>query len=136
MAKKTPDFRHMTPDDLREGIAVLNKTIKKLRAFQGQQNRRFVLTTGGGAVAAAIAAIIFPPAGAVVAMGTLLLNMDPATASAVSGLVLDDAIDLRAKFKEVYRARPGRAFHDVAGRIEKEKARKKKNRKFRFPGFS
>jgi hypothetical protein len=38
-------------------------------------------------------------------------------------LVLDDLVELRKRYKTVWRARPGRAFHDVAARKKREKQR-------------
>lgn len=37
--------------------------------------------------------------------------------------LIDDLRDLRKRYKQVWRARPGRAFHDVAARKQWEKQR-------------
>ena len=39
-------------------------------------------------------------------------------------LVIDDLIRLRKRYKAVWRARPGRAFHDVAARKQRERNRR------------
>jgi hypothetical protein len=134
-ADLTPDFRDMTIDDLREGISTLNKIIKRIKEFQQQQNKKFAISWGAGTIASAAIALAFPPAAMMVVATTAMLSLDPAAGAAVSQKMLNDAESLRHKFKTVYRARPGRAFHDVFARREKEKARKKANRKFKFPGI-
>jgi hypothetical protein len=131
----TPDFRKMTIEDLREGISELNKIIKKLKEFQKVQSKRLWVSWGAGTAATAAISIIFPPAALMVMATSTILSVEPAAGAALSGNMLAKAEELRGKFKTVYRARPGRAFHDVAARREKEKARKKTNRKFKFPGF-
>lgn len=44
---------------------------------------------------------------------------------------IHDLVSLRAKFKAVWRARPGRPFHDVAARKKREDARRRGD----GPGF-
>jgi hypothetical protein len=131
----TPDFRKMTIEDLREGISTLNKIIKELKEFQKTQSRRLWVSWGAGTAATGAIAVIFPPAALMVAVTSTILSADPAAGAAMSSNMLAKAEELRHKFKTVYRARPGRAFHDVAARREKEKARKKAQHKFKFPGF-
>lgn len=130
-----PDFRKMTIDDLREGISTLNKIIAKLKDFRNTQSKRLWISWGAGTAATAAIAIAFPPAALLVAATSTILSIEPAAGTAVGSQVLGKAEELRHKFKTVYRARPGRAFHDVAARREREKARKKANHKFKFPGF-
>lgn len=125
----------MTTQDLREGISELNKIIKKLKEFQKVQSKRLWISWGAGTAATAAIAMIFPPAALMVMATSTILSAEPAAGAAICGNVLAQAEEMRRKFKTVYRARPGRAFHDVAARREKEKARKKTNHKFKFPGF-
>ncbi|TAL39497.1 MAG: hypothetical protein EPN97_02225 [Alphaproteobacteria bacterium] len=130
-----PDFRKMTIADLREGISELNKIIKKLKEFQKTQSKRLWVSWGAGTAATAAISVIFPPAALLVAATSTMLTIEPAAGAAMSNNFLAKAEELRHKFKTVYRARPGRAFHDVAARREKEKTRRKAGRKFKFPGF-
>lgn len=135
LAELNPDFRQMTIDDLREGITALNKIIKELKDFQQKQNKRFNVSLGLGTAATAAVALAFPPAALMVAATSLMVSIDPAAGATVGQMALNNAQELRQKFKTVYRARPGRSFHDVAARRKKEAERKKAKRKFRFPGF-
>jgi hypothetical protein len=48
-------------------------------------------------------------------------------------LVLDDLVELRKRYKIVWRARPGRTFHDVAARKKREKARRHNGPGLFFP---
>ena len=134
-AETPPDFRKMTIEDLREGISTLNHIIKKLKDFQKTQSKRLWISWGAGTAATAAIAIAFPPAVLLVAATSTILSVEPAAGAALGSQMLGKAEELRHKFKTVYRARPVRAFHDVAARREKEKARKKSHRKFKFPGF-
>lgn len=130
-----PDFRKMTIEDLREGISTLNHIIRKLKDFRNTQSKRLWISWGAGTAATAAIAIAFPPAALLVAATSTILSAEPAAGTEIGSQVLGKAEELRHKFKTVYRARPGRAFHDVAARREREKARKKAQHKFKFPGF-
>src|SRR3954464_1882733 len=116
----TPDFRQMTVEDLREGITALNKIIKELKDFQQKQNKRFNVSMGLGTAATAAVALAFPPAALLVGATALMVSIDPAAGATVGQMALKNAETLRQKFKTVYRARPGRSFHDVAARRKKE----------------
>lgn len=73
-----PDFKNMTPDQLRDGLQKLNTQIKALKR----------------------------------------LNPDNVS------FYVDELEQRRKKYKEVWRARPGRPFRDVAARVQREKDRK------------
>jgi hypothetical protein len=45
----------------------------------------------------------------------------------------EDLIELRKRYKIVWRARPGRAFHDVAARKKREKERRRNAPDYFFP---
>jgi hypothetical protein len=129
-----PDFRNMTADDLREGITTLNRIIRELKDFQEKQHKRLAVSWGAGTAATAAIAIIFPPAALMVAATTTMLAIDPAASATVGKMALKNAEALRHKFKTVYRARPGQAFHDVSARRKREAARKKAQRRHWFSG--
>jgi hypothetical protein len=86
MTENTPDFRKMTPEDLRRNISELNQQIKRMKRFS--------------------------PNG--------------------FAYEIEQAEELRRKYKIVWRARPGRAFHDVAARKKKQKEMKRYTRGPRF----
>jgi len=62
MTFKTPDFRKMTEQELREGISALNKTIKPLRELEKKQEKEFWTVWGAGTLTVAGVSVIFPPA--------------------------------------------------------------------------
>ncbi|HYD17286.1 MAG TPA: hypothetical protein VEF76_02265 [Patescibacteria group bacterium] len=75
MTLPTPDFRKMTPEDLKRDISALNRQIKLMKKM-GENTFAYEI---------------------------------------------EEAEELRAKYKIVWRARPGRTFHDVAARKEHQK---------------
>ncbi len=89
MPNEPPDFRKMTPDEIRVGMNKLNLEIRELKRLQ---------------------------------------KLSPEF-----GFFLDELETERRKYKEVWRARPGRVFHDVAARRVKEKQRKWARLKKNFP---
>ncbi len=82
MTENTPDFRKMTPEDLRRNITELNHQIKRMKRFSPDS----------------------------------------------FAYEIEQAEQLRKKYKIVWRARPGRAFHDVAARKKKQKEMKRYTR--------
>ncbi len=130
-----PDFKNMTIRQMREDMTALNHLIKELKAIEKDNTKKFALTWGAGTLATAAVTLIFPPAAFMVLSTSTMLNVDPLARSMMARQMLHKAEDLRERYKIVWRARPGRAFHDVAARNKREAERKKQNRKFRFPGF-
>jgi hypothetical protein len=130
-----PDFRDMTEKDLRSGISELNQLIKELKRIHKDESRRVTVATGASVLSAVLLTAVFPPGGILIATTSAVVNIDPTLRTILARQALDNAEELRAKFKTVYRARPGRAFHDVAARAAREKQRRKAGRKFHFPGF-
>lgn len=125
MAIETPDFRKMTPQDLRDGTTALNKIIKAMRNYKHENDKRLIVGGSAGAMGALVAGLMFPPAALIVAAGATIINMPSIAGSSAGAAVLKDAVELRRKFKEVWRARPGRPFRDVAARIKRTEERRK-----------
>lgn len=82
-----PDFRHMTPDDIKTDIMKLNTEISRLKKLNPEHLFMFI----------------------------------------------DELEQKRNRYKEVWRARPGRRQFNVAARREREKQRKKENFRKKFP---
>lgn len=130
-----PDFKNMTIRQMREDMTALNHLIKELKAIEKDNTKKFALTWGAGTLATAAVTAFFPPAAFLVLTTSTMMNVDPMARTMMARDMLRKAEDLRERYKIVWRARPGRAFHDVAARNKREVERKKQNRKFKFPGF-
>jgi hypothetical protein len=124
MASKTPDFKNMTPEQMRENISALNREIRELRKLSGQAMGGFfkgqAVTLGLGVPAT----LVFPPLGA----GIMAAGMVHGSQKTVESMVIRDRLaeaeTLRHKFKTVWRARPGRKFLDIDARCKRENERK------------
>ena len=130
-----PDFKNMTPEELRENLSALNGLIKDLRIAQARENKRFIRTYSAGTLATAVTSIVFPPAAIIILTSSTMMNVDPMAKALLLRQVLHDAEEMRDKFKTVWRARPGRKQFNLAARRAREVERKKQNRWFKFPGF-
>ncbi|MDE1153388.1 MAG: hypothetical protein PW788_12700 [Micavibrio sp.] len=135
MSDLTPDFKNMTTDEIRSGISTLNTVIHDLKRMAQTEHKHFAVTWGASTLLVAGTTIIFPPAALLALTASNIINVDPMVRMTLARQALKEAEDLRHKFKIVWRARPGRAFRDVAARTARETERKKQNRKFKFPGF-
>lgn|GEM_PF-1663456 len=124
MAQAKPDFRNMTPLQIRENISRLNRDIRDLRKKTRQAGARFAagqLITAGAGIPATL---VFPPLGlGILAAGTVH-GMEKTIEASTYNARLRDAETLRAQFKTVWRARPGRKFHDIDARVKREKKRR------------
>lgn len=124
MAQPKPDFRNMTPQQIRENISRLNREVRDLRKMTNQAGAKFAagqLVTLGAGVPATLA---FPPLGlGILAAGTVH-GMEKSIQAATYKNALHDAETLRAQFKTVWRARPGRKFYDIDARVKRENKRR------------
>lgn len=134
MTQRTPDFRKMTEDDLRNGISELNKVIKPLRALEKKRDKVFWGTWGASTLTVAGISVVFPPVALLAFSTGMLVTMDKTVRASEIWEMRDQAESLRAKFKAVYRARPGRKQFDIDARRTREAERKKQKKWFRFGG--
>jgi hypothetical protein len=134
MNKKKPDFRNMTLDEIRENISTLNKVIKNLKTARKKNDKEWLIGSGIGL--ATIAGVGALSGG--LALIPFMASMGYSTGKAIKGMSVEDALfdtrDLRKKFKDVYRARPGRKQFNIAARKERERIRREKKGPF-YPGF-
>jgi hypothetical protein len=135
MTFKTPDFRHMTEEELRAGIAALNKTIKPLRKLEKKEEGEFWAVWSAGTLTVAGLTVVFPPAALIAISASTVLTLDKSIKASTVRRMRQDAETLRDKFKTVYRARPGRKQFNIDARRTREAERKKQKRRFKFPGF-
>lgn len=124
MAQPKPDFRNMTPQQIRENISRLNREIRDLRKMTNQAGAKFatgqLITMGAGIPAI----LVFPPLGlGILAAGTVH-GMEKSIEASTYNAQLRQAETLRAQFKTVWRARPGRKFHDIDARVKRENKRR------------
>ena len=120
-----PDFRNMTLQEIRKNISDLNETIKKLNEEESiVQNELLAGQTFILAVTIP-AALIFPP----LALSGIFAGAAHGAGKTRQGMeIIEERREvkaLRAKFKTVWRARPGRKQYDLTARREREAARKK-----------
>lgn len=137
MGKNTPDFRKMSPDQIRDNISQLNKLISWLRQDYTQKKKGFVKAYGVTTVGAVTVATAFPALALLAFTFPLVATLETSVEAQIVGDTLREAEKLRSRFKEVYRARPGRRQFNLAARREREKNRKPKGiKKFlpKFPG--
>lgn len=124
MSERRPDFKNMTPDDIRSGISKLNTQIGDLRKKMNLAAGKMLIgqTLAMGAVIPA--AMVFPPLAAGVAAAGMLHGVEKSTEGAILRREFNKAVELRQKYKTVWRARPGRTFYDVDKRIQRENDRR------------
>lgn len=129
MPAPRPDFRTMTPDDLRRGISDLNGQSRRLRDEMNRVAGRFALGQMATVGAAGAAMAVFPPLAAGVIAAGLMHGVDQSAQSAVLRARLAEVESLRKSFKTVWRARPGRRFYDIDARGRRESARRAEKRR-------
>jgi hypothetical protein len=122
-APRKPDFSKMTEDDIRENISRLNRAIRVETAKAGTLKKRFWIASGASAAGIVALTVVLPPVG-IFAAGAA------AAACGAGGGYLADRLDnlaemkkRRAAFKTVWRARAGRPYRDVQGRLRQWKKR-------------
>jgi len=124
MAQSKPDFRNVTPQQIRENISRLNLEIRDLRKKTRQASAKFAagqLMTMGAGIPATLA---FPPLGlGILAAGTAH-GMEKSIEAGTYNRALREAETLRGQFKTVWRARPGRKFYDIDARVKRENNRR------------
>jgi len=145
MAQQKPDFRNMTPQQIRENISRLNNDIRDLRQKARAANAKFAagqLITAGTAIPATLA---FPPLALGILAAGAMHGMEKTVEIGSYNAQLRESETLRAQFKTVWRARPGRKFYDIDARVQRENKRrmeaerkkmmKKMQRKYGHFGF-
>ena len=124
MPFETPDFRKMTLNEIRENISDLNRKIVSLRRDEQSAHEEYMLGVGLGSAGAFAAALFVPPAAIAVAAGSGIILIEKAMDNRELSAKLAAHENLRAQFKKVYRARPGRKQFDLAARREREALRR------------
>lgn len=142
MASRRPDFRNMTPDEIKQGISSLNRDIRSLREQVSRTTGKFFLGQAAAVGVGVPATMIFPPLGLGIMAVGMIHGVEKSAESSVQRARLAEAESLRKSFKAVWRARPGRPFRDVDARNkreaerradkEREKILRQYNRKFGF----
>lgn len=127
MTSKRPDFRNMTPDEIRQGISKLNREIRDLRQQMNRAAGKFYLGQAATVGVAVPAAMVFPPLGLGIMAAGMVHGLEKSAESAAARSRLAEAESLRHKFKTVWRARPGRPFHDIDARVKREADRRAEN---------
>lgn len=125
---RNPDFRQMTPDELRRGITTLNFLVRDLKRFQQSGQTGFLRDWREGTQAAADAATVLPSAALVTRLADMPGEMDKTGAYLLGRTLVAEAENLRRQYKDVWRGRPRTRFHDVAARRSRELARGKGKR--------
>ena len=118
-----PDFRQMSADDLKLGIMTLAELSRDLKRFRRTGEPRHLRLWAEGTPGAARAAIVFPSAGIMQGFASMRVKIDQGAARMLVDQLVSEAETLRARYKDVWRARPGRAFRDIAARVKREKQR-------------
>jgi hypothetical protein len=122
-----PDFRHMTPAEIKDAISTLNPLIRDLKRFIDSGHSKYLAGWKEGTAASQKMAKLLPMHASIV---NRLAEMPVrGNGEGVRGLVglaypiRDDAEELRKKYKTVWRARPGRRQFDLSKRIGRENIR-------------
>lgn len=124
MTQRRPDFKNMTPDDLRRGISELNRNIRDLRKQMNVTTGKFFLGQTAALGAAVPAAMVFPPLAAGILAAGMIHGAEKSAETSIQRARLSEAESLRQQFKTVWRARPGRPFHDIDARVRRENTRR------------
>jgi hypothetical protein len=142
MASRRPDFRNMTPEEIKQNISSLNRDIRVLREQVNRTTGKFFLGQAAAVGVGVPATLIFPPLGLGIMAAGMIHGVEKSAENSVQRAQLAEAESLRKSFKAVWRARPGRPFRDVDARgkreaerradKEREKIIKQYNRKFGF----
>lgn len=134
MPLPTPDFRKMSIEEIKHNISQLNTVVRELSDFFKGSKKQLYLIGGIGTAAAMGGAVAFPPAAPLLAFCAAVMAAEGTAQSAVAKKLLEDSVELRAKFKAVYRARPGRKQFNLAARKKREADRPVKVRYYRYYG--
>ncbi|MDP2207004.1 MAG: hypothetical protein Q8K65_11940 [Alphaproteobacteria bacterium] len=124
MASRRPDFRNMTPDEIKKGISSLNRDIRALRAQVNRTTGKFFIGQAATVGVGVPATLIFPPLGLGIMAAGMIHGVEKSAESSVQRAQLAEAESLRKSFKAVWRARPGRPFRDVDARNKREAERR------------
>ena len=124
MPFETPDFRKMTLNEIRENISDLNRKIVSLRRDEQSAHETYMLGVGLSSAGAFAAALFVPPVAFAVAAGSGIMLFEKAMDNRELSAKLAAHENLRAQFKKVYRARPGRKQFDLAARRAREDIRR------------
>jgi hypothetical protein len=120
-----PDFRHMSADDLRRGILTLAELSRDLKRFSRTGEPRHLRLWAEGTVGYENALLVFPSAAIVRGFASMPAKIGESAARMLVDQLVSEADNLRGRYKDVWRARPGRAFRDIAARVKREKQRPK-----------
>ena len=133
----SPDFRRMTVAEMKDAISTLNPLIRDLRRFIDTGHSKYLAAWKEGTAASQKMTQLLPSHAAIVnRLAEMSLRGNGEGARGLVGLaypVLEDATDLRKKYKTVWRARPGRKQFNLSRRIGRENVRKVKKIAKDFP---
>jgi hypothetical protein len=115
-----PDFRQMTPAQLREGITTLNFLVRDLKRFQASGDTAHLALWREGTKEAARAAAVLPSAGLVTRLADMPDPIDERGAYLLGRGLVSEAEVLRKKYKGVWRGRPRDSFRDVSARMKRK----------------
>ncbi|MEZ0223946.1 MAG: hypothetical protein ACAH83_05290 [Alphaproteobacteria bacterium] len=118
-----PDFRQMSASDLRAGVMVLSELARDLRRFRDTGDTRHLRLWAEGTKGAEAASRFFPGAALVMRIADMPSPVPREAAMLLGRNLVSDAEKLLRSYKDIWRARPGRSFHDIAARVKREKAR-------------
>lgn len=123
----------MSAVDLRAGVMVLSELARDLKRFRDTGDTRHLRLWAEGTKGAEAASRFFPGAALVMRIADMPSPV-PREASLLLGRnLVSDAEKLLRSYKDIWRARPGRSFHDVAARVKREEQRRKSRGWFRGP---
>lgn len=121
----SPNFREMTAQELRQGLTTLNALVRDLKRFERTGQTAFLAEWREGTPGEKAAAAVFPSAALVTRLATLAIPIDPVGAKLFGRNLVAEAEKLQRSYKDVWRARPGLTFRDVAARAQREEQRRK-----------
>jgi len=124
MASRRPDFKNMDSADIRRGISDLNRDIRDLRKQMNKATGKFFLGQAAAVGVGVPATMLFPPLGLGIMAAGMLHGTEKTAETSILRARLAEAESLRASFKTVWRARPGRPFHDIDARNRRESERR------------
>ena len=116
----TPDFRQMTPDELRQGLTTLNFLVRDLKRFQSSGLPKCLSEWREGTRGAALAAAVLPSAGLVTRLADMPGPIDGLGAQMLGKQLVAEAEALRQKYKGVWRGRPRDKFLDANVRLKRK----------------
>lgn len=132
-----PDFRHMSVAEMKDAISTLNPLIRDLRRFIDSGHSKYLAAWKEGTAASQKMAKLLPAhAGIVNRLAEMPVRGNNEAVRGLVGLaypIIEDATELRKKYKTVWRARPGRKQFNLAARIGRENVRKAKKITKDFP---